>query len=212
MTSESDSDLQRLIELSSQHEIKLDPIMLNLLSAYRDTIVRWNSRVRIVSRQDTNRVLSKHVFESLLLAKHLPGKEGRLADIAAGGGFPGIPTRILRPDLEVTLIEAARMKCLFLKDAVSSVGLQGCDVVHTRAEAHAEENAATFDITTSRAVATLDKVWSLACPFLKQGGTHLALKGPGEAEAELSPNGIEYEETKVDVESRSLAIVTIVKP
>jgi len=206
-----EADLNRLLELIEQHNLVCPPDSVLALQTYRDTIAKWNDRVRIVSRQDTSRVLSKHVFESLLLASHIEGNPARLADIGSGGGFPGIPVQATRRDIKVTLVEAARMKCLFLKDAVKAIGLAGSEVVHERAEAFGKENPGLFDVTTSRAVGSLDVVWTLASPMLRDGGVHLALKGPGEAGAELADSGVPFDETVVQVENRSVGIIRITK-
>ncbi len=204
-------DLDRFDALLHSMDIRVDGPTVNRLIAYQGLIASWNGRVRLVSRSDSDRILSKHIFESLLLLSHLGPDVARLADIGTGGGFPGIPLALARSDTQVSLIESARMKTLFLKKAVGSLSLTNVEVLYDRAERVAETRKGTFDIATSRAVAGLDRVWELAEPLLKSQGVLLSLKGPGEAEADLGPLGIEFKEHHIRTDDRTVAIVVVRK-
>ena len=145
-----------------------------------------------------------------MILKHIERDATRLVDIGTGGGLPGIPLHIARPNLRVSLIESARMKALFLNEVVRSMSLDQVEVVHDRAESFATRRG-TFDVATSRAVASLDRVWELAEPLLKPQGTLISLKGPGEAEGELGALGIEFSEHLIQMEDRILAVVVVRK-
>lgn len=206
-----DADRDRFEALALDYGISVSPGLLKQLVAYRDLMVGWNDRVRLVSRADTVRVLSRHVFESLLILPYLPSGSIRLGDIGSGGGLPGVPLCLAADRIQATLIDSARMKTLFLKEVARSVEPARLEVLHQRAEQVAESRSGTFDITTSRAVASLDRVWELAEPLLKPQGSLIALKGPGEAQQDLGPVGIHFEEHVIDLSDRAIAIVIVRK-
>ena len=99
---QQDDDACLFDALTDKHGITLSQATTRQLLAYRDLVVSWNDRVRLVSRADTGRILSRHVFESLLLSTHIPADTLRLADIGSGGGFPGIPVCLAIDQLQVT--------------------------------------------------------------------------------------------------------------
>ena len=206
-----DQDLDLFRVMADENNLSLSKQTLDRLIVYRDLVVSWNERVRLVSRADSDRILSRHVLESMMILRHLEPEVKRLADIGSGGGLPGIPIHLARPDLRVSLIESARMKALFLKEVVRAMVLNSVEVIHDRAENFVAHRRGTFDVVTSRAVASLDYVWQLAEPLLKPQGAMISLKGPGEAEGELGPLGIRFTEYLVEMERRTLAIVVVRK-
>jgi 16S rRNA (guanine527-N7)-methyltransferase len=208
---DQEQDLAQFQALCAEHSISIAPNEVYRLGKYRDLLVSWNQRVRLVSRADGPRFLSRHVFESLLFLRSLQPDDTRLADIGTGGGLPGIPISIGRQNVRVTLIESARMKTLFLKDAVASLSLPNVEVIHDRVENVWANRSGVFDIVTARAVARLDHLWELAEPLLKPQGSLISLKGPGEAEDDLGPLGIEFKETLIDAGDRAVAIVSVQK-
>lgn len=130
----------------------------------------------LVSKQARTELLQRHVPESRRFAAVLPGP-GRLLDLGSGGGFPGLVIAIVRPDLDVHLLEATGKKAEFLERTGATLGIP-VTVHHGRAEELARGPlAGAFDIVTARAVAPLDRLVVLAAPFLCPGGTLHALKG-----------------------------------
>ena len=208
----SDLDLERFQDLCQAAEIGLTPTVIEGLVAYRDLMRAWNVRVRLVSRSNGSRILERHVYESLLLARFLPASATRLVDIGTGGGLPGIPLKIFRPDLQVVLLDSTRMKTLFLREVIRTLSLKGIEVVHDRAERAVSSIGGTFDLATSRAVATLDRVWAFAQPLLRADGSMLSLKGPGEAEKELSGAGLDFKEHVFESKYRRVSVVCIKQP
>jgi 16S rRNA (guanine527-N7)-methyltransferase len=112
------------------------------LEAHYQLLLRWNSRINLTRVTDLSAAVRHHYGESVFLATRLPIGVRTVADIGSGGGFPGIPLQLVRPDLEVTLIESDRRKAAFLKEA-------GARVITGRAE----QQAVPFDLLVSRAVA-----------------------------------------------------------
>jgi 16S rRNA (guanine527-N7)-methyltransferase len=131
----------------------------------------------LVSRTARDQLLSRHVPESIRLAHLLPGTARRLLDVGSGGGFPGMVLAIVRPELEVHLLDSTAKKTRFLTETADELGV---DVtVHTgRAEDLAKPPlAGSFDVVTARAVAPLDRLLPWTLPFLHPDGLLYAIKG-----------------------------------
>jgi len=120
---------------------------------------------------------SELIADSLVLADHLGGAR-RLVDVGSGGGLPGLPLKIVHPDLEVTLIEADQSKAAFLVQAAARLGLRGVEVVAMRAEdaGHDPRYRESFDVAVARALAPLPTLVELCLPLVRVGGRLLAQK------------------------------------
>src|SRR5687768_17915958 len=112
---------QALQSNQSVFDVGLGSEALSSLSAYYSLIVHWNERLHLVAPCSPEEFATRHVLESLVLLKHLP-HGAKIADIGSGAGLPIVPCLIVRPDLEVTLIESSQKKAVFLREAISAVG------------------------------------------------------------------------------------------
>ncbi|MCP4353133.1 MAG: 16S rRNA (guanine(527)-N(7))-methyltransferase RsmG [Desulfobacterales bacterium] len=149
-------------------------------------LLRWNQKINLTAIKDPFEVAVKHYIDSLAPAPAIPAGAS-LLDIGSGGGFPGIPLKILMPSLSVTLIDSSRKKINFQKHVIRILGLKKIDAVHIRAEelAMKEAFANAFDVVVCRAFSSLDSFISLALPLVAEQGTIIALKGKtAEAETE----------------------------
>jgi 16S rRNA (guanine527-N7)-methyltransferase len=154
-----------------------------LTSSQREQLERFADLVgssphNLVSRRAREELRSRHVPEAVALAGMLPTGPGRLLDVGSGGGFPGLVIAIVRPELEVHLLEATRKKVDFLRGAADELGVPVA-VHHGRAEelAKGPNLAGRFEVVTARAVAALAELVPLTVPFLAQGGIVYAVKG-----------------------------------
>jgi len=142
-------------------------------------------RANVIGTRDLDRILVDHVLDSLSCFLHEPlFRARRLADVGSGGGLPGIPIKIMRPDLATTLVESTSKKVRFLKHAVEGLGLKGVEVAHTRVEdlGRARTHRGAYDVVTCRAVARLSVVAEYCVPLLETGGCAIAMKGQLEPE------------------------------
>jgi len=142
-------------------------------------------RANVIGTRDLDRILLDHVLDSLSCFLHEPLFRARhLADVGSGGGLPGIPIKIMRPDLATTLVESTSKKVRFLKHAVEGLGLQGVEVAHTRVEdlGRTRAHRGAYDVVTCRAVARLSVVAEYCVPLLETGGCAIAMKGRLEPE------------------------------
>lgn len=133
----------------------------------------------LVGPRELPRLWSRHIVNSAAVVPFLPAR-GTVADIGSGAGFPGIVVAILRPDLEVTLIETMERRIDWLNDVVTELDLDNVTLLRDRAENVHEKH----DAVTARAVANLSKLVRLTAPLIRPGGSLLALKGQ-KAEAEV---------------------------
>ena len=153
---------------------------LVLVEAYRETLLQWNSKMNLVSLRSEIDLPVRHVIDSLTVMPFLPGGAARLLDIGSGAGFPAIPLKIFRSDLHVTLLEASRKKCSFLKEVIRKLGLKDITVMNCRLESLPESSSLrSFDVIVSRATFKMKDLVERALPLLKPGGILAAMKGPG---------------------------------
>jgi 16S rRNA (guanine527-N7)-methyltransferase len=147
------------------------------LRLFVDELLLWNGRMALVSQRDLPTVLAKHVADSLVAASHCAGND-RIADLGSGAGFPGIPIAILRPETSVCLMESIGKKVSFLQAARRAAGLSNLEIYEGRIEAACDQAAHrnAYDLVTSRALAGVDRLRSLARPLLAPGGRLLAMR------------------------------------
>ncbi len=164
-------------------ELGLDPT-----AAERDTLLRflallgkWNKTYNLTAIHSPESMLVLHILDSLTLAPHIG--TGPLLDVGSGAGFPGIPLAILRPGLEVTLMDASQKKCVFMQQAAIELKLNNVKVVHARVEAF--QTPAKFEQIVSRAFSDLSEFVRVSGHLLAPGGNWLAMKGAYPA-AEIS--------------------------
>jgi 16S rRNA (guanine527-N7)-methyltransferase len=131
-----------------------------------------------------------------------------LLDIGSGGGFPGIPLKILRPDLQVTMIDGSRKKVNFQKHVIRTLGLKSIEARHIRSEELEKETGTSsevFDVIVSKAVSKIDKFFEQGLPLLRRPGLLIAMKGPSvEAEIEAVRGRIEAEGFAISVQEYRL--------
>lgn len=166
--------------------LHLDAASLDKLCLFHQELLAWNKRINLVSRKDEDRLIQRHLLDSLTVFQVVSFPEGaRLLDLGSGGGLPGIPIKIAQPDLKVDLLESTKKKCRFLQQVLKELGLEMVPVISTRAEDLATEEMYSnyYDFVTARGVAKPDKVEQLALPLLRPGGKLIIYTDP-QAEGE----------------------------
>ncbi|MGH7495456.1 MAG: 16S rRNA (guanine(527)-N(7))-methyltransferase RsmG [bacterium] len=171
---------------SLPEDFRLDDHQVHQFGVYLDLILQWNSKAGLMSSADEDRLIKRHIVESLgVLSLKLLWPSAEVLDLGTGGGFPGIPVKIAMPSLMMTLLDSRRMKGLFLEEVVRTLALVHTQVVNDRAERVKERLASRYDFVLARAVSDLKTLWSWSSPLLKRGGSLLAQKG-GDLETELN--------------------------
>lgn len=194
--------MQVLAEGARKLRIALSQRQLDLFDRYYHELIEWNARFNLTAVTDERQVQLRHFLDSLTcipaLAACPPALASesrlRLIDIGSGAGFPGVPLKIVRPDWQVTLLEATGKKVGFLEHLVATLGLQGVSCVQGRAEALAREAAhrEQYDVAVGRGIALMPALAELTLPFCRRGGVVIAHKGAApEAEVASAEYAIE---------------------
>lgn len=162
--------------------LELSEFQKQQFERYLDLLLEWNQKFNLTAITEPEDVWIKHFMDSLLLTRSEAWQgKGIVADLGSGAGFPGIPLKIVCPDIQVVLFEASAKKTEFLKMVCLALGLENITAVHMRAEDAGQSKLyrETFDWVVSRAVASLSVLAEYGLPLLKINGILAAYKGPG---------------------------------
>ena len=165
--------------------IPLTAEQIGQFSVYNEMLLDWNTRMNLTALTAPEDVAVKHIIDSLTAYDAALFDGARtLIDVGTGAGLPGIPLAVYAPHLTVTLLDALNKRVRFLTEVTASMGLQNVRCIHARAEeaARTPEHRAAYDLVVSRAVARLPILLEYTLPFVRVGGTLLALKGRAYAE------------------------------
>ena len=164
--------------------VAADETALDRFEAFHAILDEYNARMDLTAVLDEDERVDRHDLDSAApLAHGLLAQGAKIIDVGTGAGFPGMPLLILRPDLQITFLDALNKRILFLEDALKRLGLTAA-TLHARAEdaakmaAHREQ----YDAAVSRAVANAATLEELTLPFVKKGGVAIAWKGPSVAD------------------------------
>jgi 16S rRNA (guanine527-N7)-methyltransferase len=172
-----------------QHDIFLDEAVLLKEVDFLMELLRWNKTYNLTSITDPVEAIEKHLIDSMLLLPYLDDVESIL-DIGSGGGFPGIPLQIARPQLRVTSVDAVAKKITFQRHVARQLKLNGLTPWHGRIEEVPRQDFSVsgFDFVVARAFSSLRDLIRLALPCVKPNGQIVAMKGP-DGEKELNEMG-----------------------
>ncbi len=166
--------------------------LLERLARYLDLLLEANKRFNLTAIREPDAAWRRHIIDSLTI---LPGLDevpegAAVIDVGSGGGLPGVPIAICRPDLNLTLLEATGKKVGFLQECIDTLPLPNARTVQSRAETAGQDAAyrQQFDVAVCRAVGPMVELLEYTMPLLKVGGFLLAMKGPT-VEAELAAAG-----------------------
>ncbi len=146
---------------------------------YKELLKEWNNKINITSIEDDEEIYIKHFLDSILLLSNENSNEIKsIIDVGTGGGFPGLPLKIVNDNFSVTLLDSLRKRIDFLQEVVNELNLKEVNLIHGRAEDFGkdEKYREKFDICVSRAVAPLNVLGEYCIPFVKVGGYFAAYK------------------------------------
>lgn len=187
-------DMEVLIDGCSQMGIGLGEKQQYQFSRYLDLLLEWNQKFNLTAITEPKEIIVQHFLDSIstLKLKQMEG-QSRILDMGSGAGFPGIPLKIMEPQLQVSLVDSVQKKVGFLNEIIEQLELNDTVAIHARAEdlANLKEQREAYDLVVSRAVAELRVLSEYCLPFLKKDGYFISHKGPGAAdEVELAKNAI----------------------
>lgn len=186
MTGAFEESLRKELNLLS---IELKENQINQFYDYFQLLVEWNKFMNLTAITEMDEVITKHFVDSLSLIKaveEIGTKDYRIIDVGTGAGFPGIPLKIVFPELRITLMDSLNKRINFLNEVISRLDLREIEAIHGRAEdlgrdpLHREQ----YDLCVSRAVANLSTLSEYCMPFAKVGGYFIPYKS-GKIEEEL---------------------------
>ncbi len=182
---------EQLFRECTELGISLTETQKQQFEEYCRLLLEWNEKMNLTAITEIPEIITKHFTDSLSLIKILPdlaARKEKMIDVGTGAGFPGIPLKIVFPDLEITLLDSLGKRITFLNEVIRALGLRGIQAVHGRAEDMGRDKVSreTFDICVSRAVANLSTLSEYCLPLLRVGGIFIPYKS-GHVEEELVP-------------------------
>jgi len=174
-------------EIGEKEGFSLSGEILSRLDAYARLLVEWNEKMNLTAITEPDGIAVRHFLDSLLLLSAAkPGENASFIDVGTGAGFPGIPCKLVRQDLRLTLLDSLQKRIRFLEAAALELGIDA-RCIHARAEeaGRAPELRESFDLASARAVARLRELCEYCLPFVRVGGLFAAMKG-GDCGEELS--------------------------
>jgi len=194
---------------------------LNRVEQYVTLLLDWNKKINLISRKDEENIWQNHILHcaSLLFKLDFP-KNASVIDIGTGGGLPGIPLKILQPDLDVTLLDATQKKVSAVREMLNRLELAGISTQWGRAEEIGKraEHKGRFDIAIARAVAPLADLVKWSRPFLKaplnglatSAGKHVAVTPPALVAMKGGELEKEIEEIRSDKKIREVKVIDLI--
>lgn len=173
--------VEEFIQALEAKGISLTQRQIDQFETYYQFLVEWNEKINLTAITEKSEVYLKHFYDSLMplwMAADYFTDGAKLMDVGAGAGFPSIPMKIVRPDLDITIVDSLNKRINFLGLLAEELGLDKVQAVHGRAEEVGQDVTyrGQYDLVTARAVASLNVLSELCIPMAKKGGHFIALK------------------------------------
>jgi 16S rRNA (guanine527-N7)-methyltransferase len=185
---------KQLSTLAQQFGLSLPPAAPALFARYHHFLLEENKKFNLTRITAAEEVMIKHFLDSLMLLVIFPDVSGPLLDLGSGAGLPGIPLKLARPTLALTLLDALQKRVNFLQQLSTHLSLEQVSFLHGRAEDLGQESKLRekYPLVVSRAVAKMPVLLELALPFVALGGYFIAYKGPeGATELQEAENALQ---------------------
>lgn len=179
-------------ELFKNYDIFLTEKQLEKFEKYKKILLFWNEKFNLTAIKEDNEIVLKHFVDSVKYF-NIYDVDKKIIDVGSGAGFPAIPIKIIREDLDITMVESTLKKCNFLKECIKELNLKDIRVVNARCEDLAKDESyrEKFDYGTARAVARLNTLCEYVLPFVKINGKFVSYKGKdAKEELEEAKNAI----------------------
>lgn len=186
-------------ELREELEKKLNVLNIELKEKqvkqfydYINLLIEWNKKINLTAIIEPKEIILKHFVDSLTISKFI-NERSTLIDVGTGAGFPGIPLKIIRNDIDITLVDSLNKRIKFLDDVIEKLNLNNIKAVHGRVEEIGRNKSyrEKFDYATSRAVANTATLSEYLIPLINKNGKCIYMKGPDvDEELEKGKNAI----------------------
>ena len=198
---------EMILNVAERFQLNISDEQARKLEKYAEILLDWNQKMNLTAVTDPEGIVLKHFIDSILGAKYLP-QGASLCDVGTGAGFPGLPLKIFRPDLRLTLMDSLNKRVRFLEEVVRELAIDGVEEIHIRAEDAGKSPVyrEKYDVVTARAVAKLNTLCEYALPLVRVGGFFLAYKGVCSEEIAVSGRAIRVLGGKIaEIEEFSLS-------
>ena len=182
-----DFPIKKIKDICAEFGAEITPEKAEKLNLYGNLLLEWNEKINLTAITDPEEVVIKHFLDCILFLKHIEiPQNAKVIDVGTGAGFPGVVLKIMREDIHLTLLDGLNKRIVFLNDVLEKLNLSA-KTIHARAEEAGKKAAfrEQYDIATARAVARLNVLAEYCLPFVKVGGSFVAMKGPS-AESEVA--------------------------
>lgn len=189
-----------LTEYSNTIDIKISKKEIDLLYRYMNLLLDWNNKINLTAITKEEDIILKHFIDSISINEYLKEKN-KIMDIGTGAGFPGIPLKIINPNMEFILVDSLNKRINFLEEVAKELCLEKMQLIHSRVEDLAKNMnyREKADVVVSRAVANLRVLVEYMLPFVKKEGICICMKGPNiEEEIEEGKKAIEILGGKIE--------------
>jgi len=166
-------------QVFTQHGFSLTNSQVSLFTIYWENLKLWNSKINLTSIRDDHEIIMKHFLDSVAVLNYFVVQENDLVvDVGSGAGFPGIPIKILRPSLDLTLVESVSKKASFLKFLKTRLELENTKIINLRAEEIVKlgQHRKNYDLVLTRYIASISDSIDYCLPLLKPSGNWVAFK------------------------------------
>lgn len=185
--------MNKLVNICNKINIEISDDQINCFEKYYELLIEKNKVMNLTAITDKEDVIVKHFIDSIALIPYLLDKgininnKLKIIDIGTGAGFPGLPLKIMMPDVKFTLLDSLNKRVSFLNEVIDELKLKEIEALHGRAEDYASDNKyrEKYDICVSRAVANLSTLSEYCIPFVKENGFFISYKA-GESEEEIN--------------------------
>lgn len=185
--------MNKLVNICNKINIEISDDQINCFEKYYELLIEKNKVMNLTAITDKEDVIVKHFIDSIALIPYLTDKgininnKLKIIDIGTGAGFPGLPLKIMMPDVKFTLLDSLNKRVSFLNEVIDELKLKDIEALHGRAEDYASDNKyrEKYDICVSRAVANLSTLSEYCIPFVKEDGYFISYKA-GESEEEIN--------------------------
>lgn len=185
--------MNKLVNICNKINIEISDDQINCFEKYYELLIEKNKVMNLTAITDKEDVIVKHFIDSIALIPYLLNKgininnKLKIIDIGTGAGFPGLPLKIMMPDVKFTLLDSLNKRVSFLNEVIDELKLKDIEALHGRAEDYASDNKyrEKYDICVSRAVANLSTLSEYCIPFVKEDGFFISYKA-GESEEEIN--------------------------
>lgn len=185
--------MNKLVNICNKINIEISDDQINCFEKYYELLIEKNKVMNLTAITDKEDVIVKHFIDSIALIPYLTDKgininnKLKIIDIGTGAGFPGLPLKIMMPDVKFTLLDSLNKRVSFLNEVIDELKLKDIEALHGRAEDYASDSKyrEKYDICVSRAVANLSTLSEYCIPFVKEDGYFISYKA-GESEEEIN--------------------------